>query len=860
MSTPGSVVLERYRLIRPIGEGGMATVWLAADPAHEREVAVKLLRAELAVGMGADRFLREIRLTARLQHPHILPLLDSGALPDGRLCYVMPFVDGVSLRQRLEESGALPLDEALRLAGEVAGALGYAHAEGIVHRDVKPENILLSRGHALVADFGIAAATRLPAGERITMTGTSLGTPRYMAPEQAAGDPNVDARADVFALGCVTYEMLAGVPAFDGANPTAVLAAKLADRPPRIRARRAEVPEAVDEVLARAMAADPARRFPDAGAFTAALAAGAAVTPPRRRSYAIAAIALAAVALVGAAAIALRGRPTAAPAATQVRKLTASGDVRSVAPSPDGRSFAWVADSGRTVWVQDTTPGAQPRRILALGDSGKLLDLDWQDAAQPLVALGRWGGAAGFFEVPLTGGTPALVAPVPADAVFDVLWDRAASGTWVVAVGRRRIWTGKDLRGIPWAGGEASSGRMLDLPDTLGLQVMQLALSPDGGRLAMLVTGTRMNLAVMDLATGALAMRAVPWLYWGGLAWLDRRRLLVPVPGEGNDMVMDGLVVDAGDRTGTLTPGDTIPLGSPGQLSMGTARAGAPGTIVMSAAAVINNVVRIPAAGGTPVPLSRGTATYRYAACLRDGGLATTWDGTGTNLVRFRDDGTPPVMLARFDRWAPFIWSDEATGRAGLTLLDAARREWTDATARLVDAATGAVTDLGPGISNSFLPDGRPLLTTLDRLGVLTFRAVGGAPLEPGRFPAVRLTGTVDWALASKSSRYVAVPESSLVRLYPTDGGAPRTLPWPARYALGWLGDSVLTGWSVVPGKKAPDELRFDWLDVRTGTVRTRAMPRASLTPMDICANGSVIALKYERLTSDAWLVRLPNR
>ena len=192
----------RYRLHRELGAGGMATVYLAHDLKHDRDVALKVLRAELGAVLGAERFLREIQLTASFQHPHILPLLDSGEA-GGLLYYVMPYVEGESLRHRLQHEGQLPLEDALRLTGEVAEALDYAHGQGIIHRDIKPENILLSRGHALVADFGIALAVTQAGAGRLTETGLSLGTPAYMSPEQASGDPRLDGRSDQYSLACV---------------------------------------------------------------------------------------------------------------------------------------------------------------------------------------------------------------------------------------------------------------------------------------------------------------------------------------------------------------------------------------------------------------------------------------------------------------------------------------------------------------------------------------------------------------------------------------------------------------------------------------------------------------------------------
>jgi serine/threonine-protein kinase len=204
LSRLASTLAGRYRVERERGAGGMATVYLAHDERHDRDVAIKVLHPDLGAALGGERFLSEIRTTARLQHPHILPLLDSGEV-DGLLYYVMPYVTGETLRERLTRERQLPLDDALRIAREVADALGDAHAHGIVHRDIKPENILLHGGHAVVADFGIALAVQSAGGHRITQTGLSLGTPQYMSPEQAMGERTIDARSDIYSLGAVTY-------------------------------------------------------------------------------------------------------------------------------------------------------------------------------------------------------------------------------------------------------------------------------------------------------------------------------------------------------------------------------------------------------------------------------------------------------------------------------------------------------------------------------------------------------------------------------------------------------------------------------------------------------------------------------
>ncbi len=255
-----TALTDQYAVVRLIGSGGMATVYLAEDLKHRRKVAIKVLRPELAAAIGAERFVREIEIVANLHHPHVLPLYDSGEA-DGFLFYVMPFVEGESLRDRLSREGQLPLDEALRIAREVADALSSAHSKGIVHRDIKPENILLQEGHAAVSDFGIARAISGAAAEHMTQSGMTVGTPAYMSPEQAAGEQKLDGRSDLYSLGCVLYEMLGGDPPFIASTPQAVLARKLTGSVPSLRVVRESVPDELEDIVVRALAKAPADRF-----------------------------------------------------------------------------------------------------------------------------------------------------------------------------------------------------------------------------------------------------------------------------------------------------------------------------------------------------------------------------------------------------------------------------------------------------------------------------------------------------------------------------------------------------------------------------------------------------------------------
>ncbi|PYO14936.1 MAG: hypothetical protein DMD31_07350 [Gemmatimonadetes bacterium] len=263
---------DRYLIERELGRGGMATVYLAQDLKHHRQVAIKVLKPELAAALGPERFLREIEIAAGLTHPHVLPLHESGEAA-GFLYYVMPFVDGETLRARLNREQQLPLEEAVQIAREVADALSYAHGRDVVHRDIKPENILLSGGHAVVADFGIARAISVAGRDKFTATGMVVGTPAYMSPEQASGQSRIDGRADIYALGCMLYEMLAGDPPFLASTPQAVLARQALDPVPRLRTVRQTVPRSVEQAITKALAKVAADRFATAAQFAEALIA-----------------------------------------------------------------------------------------------------------------------------------------------------------------------------------------------------------------------------------------------------------------------------------------------------------------------------------------------------------------------------------------------------------------------------------------------------------------------------------------------------------------------------------------------------------------------------------------------------------
>jgi serine/threonine protein kinase len=401
VETLNTTLADRYLVERELGSGGMATVYLARDVRHERRVALKVLRPELAAVIGAARFAQEIRTTANLQHPHILPLHDSGEI-EGTVFYVMPYVEGETLRDRLTRETQLPVDDAIRLIQQVASALDYAHRQGIVHRDIKPENILVQDGQALVADFGIAlAASRSDNSTRLTETGMSLGTPSYMSPEQAMGQREIGPAADIYALGCVLYEMLVGEPPFTGPSAQAVVAKVITDRPSSVSRIRGRVPVHVDAAIQTALEKLPADRFPSARAFADALTSLTKATAPHatpvrssRRTIAVLTAGGAALGALATFAVISLTTPSAPGREWSAELLSGLHPAMNPRVSPDGEHLAYAAHLGRQTQLG----------ILALksGDRAILTS----DTTRGLISEISWSGDnsriyyARFFEVP----------------------------------------------------------------------------------------------------------------------------------------------------------------------------------------------------------------------------------------------------------------------------------------------------------------------------------------------------------------------------------------------------------------------------------------------------------------------------
>ena len=547
-----AALTDRYRVERELGQGGMATVYLARDLRHQREVALKVLRPELAAVLGAERFLNEIRISAQLDHPHILTLIDSGA-DDTFLWYVLPYVRGESLRSRLTREMQLPVDDALQVTRQIAGALDYAHQRGVIHRDIKPENILLHEGEAVLADFGIALAVKEAGGNRLTETGLSLGTPQYMSPEQATGEQKLDARSDVYSLGAVLFEMLTGEPPHTGPTAHAVIAKLMTERPMRIRTVRDSVPEALDQAVAKVLSKVPADRYATAGAFAAAVTAASSVASTEAGATATQALARRRVRAGGVAAgivlflltllVARRERPRNTPFAPQLVQLTTDGNARAPALSPDGGRLAYLAhDCDQVARCTD--------RIVVkdTGGAGSItafrkdwfFGVHWTTGGRFLVANGGDSLQFGTFAVPALGGAPRFLGccfaqPVGStDTVLISTWTPTSAGatSWPRFVTVSDGIVRDSLPIVDAATPGAPMTWVIGVPGRAnGLVVLVRSAMPGSGVMSVVDRHGR----VTDASNTRLAIPGVvPAIAWlpddDGVVWLETVASVTPSP------------------------------------------------------------------------------------------------------------------------------------------------------------------------------------------------------------------------------------------------------------------------------------------------------------------------------------------
>ncbi|MEO7085482.1 MAG: protein kinase [Gemmatimonadaceae bacterium] len=624
----------RYTIEREIGRGGMATVYLAHDVKHDRQVALKVLDPELGAVLGVERFLSEIRVTARLQHPNLLPLFDSGEA-NGLLFYVMPFVEGETLRAKLDREKQLPVDEAVRMTVAIANALDYAHGHGVIHRDLKPENILIQHGQPVVADFGIALAVSRAGGARVTQTGLSLGTPMYMSPEQATGDRVIDGRTDIYSLGAVAYEMLAGEPPHTGTSAQAIISKLMTEEPRNLTAVRRTVPDRVDFAIHRALEKLPADRWPTGKAFADALTG---TGPPsaagvRSRNAAVAAsrtpwiVAVVAVVVAAAALItAVVRRPSEAPGVTlrfdlvvpdTERSLTVPGIPFDV--SADDRQIVYVgqAGAGQRLYTYDLQTGVTKPII---GSEGGFQPVFSPDGKSIVFVNGD-----NLVRVQTDGGSQTRVIGLDKQSDAGMSW--VDPDTIIASLGGQLV-------AIPTNGGPTVTLSRPDVAhhekmqwgphDVLGRFIAYVAVSPEGvaaHRLGILDRKTKVAMLTSNLAVTVLGA-------------IDDRVLWITASG----MVM-GARID--HSTGALGQPRPIPVDNVnvGPSGAGKAVLSRGGSLLYRRGRTVNDLVIVDARGAA-TPLGAEALAYRHPRWSPDGSkvaaVVVTSDGEDVVIIDTR--------------------------------------------------------------------------------------------------------------------------------------------------------------------------------------------------------------------------------
>ena len=873
----------RYAVLRELGGGGMAMVYLAEDLRHHRKVALKMLRPELAAALGPDRFTREIEIAAKLQHPHILPLLDSGEA-DGFLYYVMPYVEGDSLRDRLVRQGELPVPEAVKLLCEIVDALAYAHAHGVVHRDIKPDNVMLSGRHALVMDFGVAKAVSEATGRQsLTTAGVALGTPAYMAPEQASADPHLDQRVDIYAVGAVAYELLAGRPPFTGATPQQVLAAHVTQTPEPITAHRASISPALAAVVMKCLAKRPADRWQTADELLAQLepllTPSGGTTPAETRPVPAArrpvvstraAIVLASlvVAMAAAALLLSNGRSAEVTLGRRTQVTLDPGLEVDPAISPDGRFIAFAAgptslmklfvrqlEGGNTISISSDLPG-NLRRPLWSPDGARI----------------AFQSPRGIETVTALGGIPKLLVGAEAAGLpTDLAW--APDGRRIVYRVRDTLYTGALDEGTP---------RRV----AAGFEIHSPAWSPDGSWIAY-VSGNP-EFVYSPSIFGNLAPSAI-WLVpaAGGQpipvtdnkslnvspVWLPRGRQLLFISDRDGGRDIYRVALKSSGR----------PAGPPTRLSAGlnahSISLSADGKrLTYSVFTETANVWSVPVTGSDAVPVSRGSAitTGRQinegVDVSRDGRwLAFDSDRSGNqDIYRMSLAGGEPEQLTTDpqDDFGPALSPDGKeiafhsfrNGNRDIFIMPAA-----GGPAQPVVATPAQ--ERGP----DFSPDGRQLAFSSNLTGLYEVHVVSragrrwGAPRRVTRGADLPRTGGGQrW---SPDGRFIAYIGGRSLKIISPAGGEPRTLvdvrdslTLPVPEKLVWSPDSRLVYfvahdarglagvWSVgLTGGPPQRRVRFE--DPATEFGRGR-----------FAMNGNRIYFPLEKRESDIWTAEVLAR
>ena len=709
----------RYDVSKEIGVGGMAAVFLGHDIKHERDVAIKVLHPDLGAALGSERFLSEIKTTAKLQHPHILPLLDSGEA-DSLLYYVMPFVTGESLRTRIDRERQLPINEAVRITKEVASALDYAHRHGVIHRDIKPENILLHDGQALVADFGIALAVSAAGGGRLTQTGLSLGTPQYMSPEQAVGERSIDARSDIYSLGAVTYEMITGDPPFAGSTVQAIVSKIMTERPTPISRLRETVPQTVEDAVMIALAKLPADRFATAAEYATALTthvsgftrehavdregAGRRRADFFRQKGVFALAALSAILLVAALWGWLRPQP---PRQT-VRYVLPFDSTQAlnglgsrIALSPDGTTLVFAGGPERKLYVRRRNeltatilPGTEDARAPFFSPDGK--SVGYSTAEYQLKTISLQGGA------PVTI-TDSLVGQSGGSWSADgYIYIATRVGTSIVRVAATPGAVPKQVTTLDTAAAEVFHRVPYPLPNNKGV-LFTIYYGP--------VSGRGMAIAVQNFATGKHTIltdgSAPHYSPSGHLVYVSASGALMAAPFDQDKMVLTGppFVVGDGVRTGLVGAADLAISNS--------------GTLMYTQGSTQTNfeLVWVTRDGKvTPVD-SSWQGNFGYPAISPDGkklavGLGSTYGQTGDVWVKQLDTGpafklTFGAPLNNWPSWTPDGKYITYYSRTGITVSQ------TELFTKRADGSSQPVVQLPPkamALESLWSPDGKWLV------------------------------------------------------------------------------------------------------------------------------------------------------
>ena len=784
---------DRYTVERELGQGGMATVYLAHDLRHNRKVAVKVLRPELAAALGSDRFLREIEIAAGLSHPHILPLYDSGTAASPHegageyLFYVMPYVEGESLRERLTREKQLPLDEALTLAREIADALSFAHARGVIHRDIKPENILLQGGHAVVADFGIARAVDAAGGQQLTETGLALGTPMYMSPEQAAGERDLDGRSDLYALGCVLYEMLAGQPPFSGPTVESVVHQHLTAVAPPITQIRPAVPAEVAGVLQRALAKNPADRFNPVAQFADALRepggkGSAAATSRPRRGLLVGTAAIVVTVIAVTMAIVARSGSAPVPGVGRTVQVTREPGLEvDPAISPDGQMVAYASGttSNMQIFVRQVAGGRTVQ--LTTDPSGNFRSPRWSPDGTRIA----YQATDGVYVVPALGGAPRLVAraPTPAAAVSIGAYTPLAGLSWSPD-GRRIVFAGNvGLTGLWIVDADGGEPIKLEVP----LETDSPSWSPDGSRIAVSVGN---SIFVFGTAYFGNAGQAAIWI--------------VPVDGSEPVQLTDGRSLDlspqwspdgrflyfVSDRGGSRDV-YRIPADGRGEPQRVTTGLGAQ-TISLSpdgrhlAFTRLQSSTNIwampvptdvPVTAATATPITTGTQTIESVDVTRDGRqLVFDSDRSGNaDIYTMATAGGEAVQLTTDSAgdyspaWSPdgtrIAFHSLRTGNRDLFIMNA------DGT-----GLTRLTSDPREELDPSWSPDGRAIVVEVMAATDFARENFVVVPLDPGADGGQTLTGVGDFAEWSPLGDVIAFHANDGIRLMGLERDSSRLL------------------------------------------------------------------------------------